>query len=64
MPPFGQSAVAAEHGSSLEIARSIGLIARTRESLRRLAEHRTSLLGIALGFAVVPPGFPNGTGPS
>lgn len=63
VPRFGQGLVAAEPGSSLETASSIGLIASTGERLRGLAEHRSGLFVVALGFAEVPSGFPYGTGP-
>src|SRR5437588_11698205 len=62
--PVGRSFRAtSEHGSSREAALGVGLITRPRERLRCLTEHRTGLLGLALGLAEDPPGLPDGAGP-
>src|SRR2546423_7103506 len=52
-----------EHGSSRETALGVGLVTRPHERLRCLTEHRTGLLGLALGLAEDPPGLPDGAGP-
>src|SRR5438876_8832210 len=50
-------------GSSFKAARSIGLVARARERLRRFAEHRSCLLALALSLAQNPPSLPHRPGP-
>jgi hypothetical protein len=63
VPRLGPGALVAELGGRLEAARSVGLIARARERLRRFAEHGACLLALPLSLAEDPPSFPYRAGP-
>src|SRR4029453_3593588 len=63
VPRLVPGALLAELGSSLEAARSVGLISPAGERLGCLAEHGPRLLAITLRLTQDPASFPHRAGP-